>query len=88
MNIKNARDLSKIIAICRKKGVQTLKIAPNGVFEFTLLATAPGVERANRRSKKDGSQPAEPKPAPQLTEEDVLFYSSSPIPNPDIAGGN
>lgn len=71
MDIKNARELAKVIALCRKKGVKTCKISPNSI-EFTLSDFEP------RTSTKDAKiDEAEASPvAPVYSPEDVLFWSS------------
>lgn len=81
MDIKNARDLSKIITLCRKKGVQTIKVAQDGSIEFTLSHEAP--TKTARHSKKRTADEAETA-AEQYTDEQILMWSSGGVPNPTV----
>lgn len=72
MDIKNARDLSKIITLCRKKGVETIIIGEKGI-ELKLRESAP--ER-NRRSVKAEVASEKQDEQPVLSAEDRLFWSA------------
>ena len=74
VDIKNLADLAKIAALCRKKGIETLKIGPNGI-EFTLGAE-PGKTPRKQWRPMGGAKEEEPK---AYTEEDILFYSSAGV---------
>lgn len=47
MDIKNVRDLAKIIDLCRKKGVSDVKITDNSV-EFKMTPEAPSRKVADK----------------------------------------
>lgn len=68
MEVKNHADLEKILTLCRKKGVETIKIGDVTV-QFGHS------EPVSRYKKKQESSEAS---ADQYTEEDMLFWSSVP----------
>lgn len=72
MDIKTLADLGKIADLCRKKGIESIKIA-DGTVEFKL---AHGFER-RRRGTRDTSNPEVDTP---FSEEDALFWSSAGLP--------
>lgn len=77
MQIKTFAQLSKIADICRKKGIETIKITPEAV-EFTLKEPIP----RKKQLKADGkdNDPGTIETPEQPSEEDMLFWSSAGIP--------
>lgn len=74
MDIKNSKELAKIIALCRKNGIETCKIDDKSI-EFTL-GQAPG--KFKRKSKvTDEAESQDEKPEVELSTEDKLFWSSA-----------
>lgn len=72
--IKNKEDLSKIIDLCRKKGVISMEI--QGI-KFTLLPEAP----SSSYKKKKQETPSDYIPVESsYSEGDALFWSSAGIP--------
>lgn len=69
MDIKDIADLSKVIDMCRKKGIETLKVTQDTV-EFTLK-DIPTTKR--RRGVKGPEEIKEDRPR---TDEEILFWSS------------
>lgn len=68
MDLKNPRDLDKLLTVCRKKGVQTIKISQDSI-EITLAPELPKKQRAAAVSSiSEESLPFGP--------EDALFWSS------------
>lgn len=78
MDIKNARDLSKIITLCRKKGVQTIKVSQDGSIELTLLEAAPARQRKSSKTKDEKADES----ADGYTDEEILMWSSGGLPSP------
>lgn len=70
MDVKNLKDLSKIATLCRKKGIETIKITSDSV-EFKLKDLP--LKITNRNLPKNESLELEDKQA--ITNEDVLFWS-------------
>lgn len=82
VDIKNNRDLAKIIVLCRKNGVETCKITPNSI-EFTLTDV---ITRVKRRSKSvELEAPTPVKIENELTAEEKLFWSSPNINENEVA---
>lgn len=77
MDVKNSRDLAKIIALCRKKGVRSCKIAADSI-EFVLSEQAPTRSKRNAKDAENGDAITPYSP------EDVLFWSSAGIPIPGV----
>lgn len=69
MDIKTPRDLEKILTICRKKGVECIKI---GGTEIHLLPEAPKSPYLKRKE-----QSPDAKPEVTYTDQDVLFWSAA-----------
>lgn len=69
-------ELLKIIDICRKKGVEELEF--NG-FRLKLRDEAPP-SYYKRRQKNVETGTTEVLEEPRVTEEDLLFWSSTPLP--------
>lgn len=81
MQIKTFAQLSKIADICRKKGIESIKITEETV-EFTLKDEISKRKRTKINGKKAHAQEsddgAEATDAP--SEEEMLFWSSAGIP--------
>lgn len=79
MEIKNSDELSKIIDLCRKKGVETFKL--DGL-EMKLTAEAP--ESVYKLNKKLEQLAKTPDPIENIIEEQekALFWSVQ-LPSPD-----
>lgn len=75
MDIKNQADFDKILVLCRKRGVKSLKISAE-TFEVELLAEVPP---SNYKKKQElGSDKIE---IDQIYDEDAaLFWSSAGLP--------
>lgn len=74
MELKNMSDLAKFADLCRKKNIESIKIAADGSVEFKLRADA-FKEKKPRKQKETSSEVAPLEP----TEEDILFWSSTPL---------
>ncbi len=83
MDIKNLADLAKLAALCRKKGIESLKISSDGI-EFKLGSEPIKAHRKQFKPLNDDKE-LESKP---LSEEDILFWSSSGIPDQPNEGIN
>lgn len=73
MDVKNARDLAKIIALCRKNNVKSCKIGADSI-EFTLSDVQPVKQR---KSKAIIDEATDDKAVPTYSPEDILFWSAS-----------
>lgn len=79
MKIENLRDLDKLMQLCKKRGVEKLKIDN---IEFTIDITPTEAPRAARTTKDiNPFDPTSPitediKTPDQLSAEQLLFYSS------------
>lgn len=87
MNLPDLKALDKIIALCRKRGVKSIKIDN---VELTLSEDAPA--KASPKSRKATpnapSVPAsEPFDSDLPSELDLLFYSSGGVPE-ELKEGN
>lgn len=71
MDIKNLSDLAKIATLCRKKGIETIKITPDSV-EFKLKDAPIKMRKLSRSENENVS--VEDQQA--LTAEDKLFWSA------------
>lgn len=81
MDIKNNKDLSKLIDLLHKKRCKRLKIDNSGV-EIELWNDHPVSNYKKKQSKTNIDQVNTPD---QLSEEDILFWSSNPV---SIEGAN
>lgn len=83
MEVKTAAQLGKIADLCRKKGIESIKITAESV-EFKLIDEI-RVNRKQRKPKKfdleDGIQLEN-----QPTEEEVLFWSTGAIGDEPTTG--
>jgi hypothetical protein len=70
MNIQNLSELAKLIKIMRKTGVESLK---SGDLDIKLRPDAPLTKRDIKLLGKD-----EIVPTNRYTDEDLLFWSSTP----------
>lgn len=68
MDIKSVADLAKIADLCRKKGIESIKITQDSV-EFKL-GEKPVSERRSSESKEEKIENDE-----ALTEEELLMWS-------------
>lgn len=68
--IKNLNDLSKIIDLCRRKGVESIEI--QGI-KLTLRSELPP---SNYKRKKEDTPEIESDP---MNEDQALFWSSTPL---------
>ena len=75
MDIKNLQDLSKIADLCRKKGIETIKITADSV-EFKLKES---VIKTRSRRKNRETQPDFVPVDNQPTEEELLYWSSAGV---------
>lgn len=73
MDVKNARDLAKIIALCRKNNVKSCKIGADSI-EFSLSDIQPVKQRRNQKAIEEA---IEEKSVPTYSPEDILFWSAS-----------
>lgn len=73
LEIKSPEDLSKIIDLCRKKGVQTIKL--DGV-ELSLREEAPPSQYKRKKAEQTSE---EIKVEEGFNSEDILFWSSQGI---------
>lgn len=83
MNIKTLGDLSKIADICRKKGIETIKITPDSV-EFKLLE--PALKPKRVKKAQDSTTESSSTLSNGPTDEELLFWSSGGIPESSTAG--
>ncbi len=74
MDLKNQRELAKLISFCRKQGITSLK---SGDFEVQLAPTALFPESAYKK-KQNESDTIETEPV--YDGEAALFWSSAGIP--------
>ncbi len=75
MDIKNPKDLDKIVKFCRKNGVTSLK---SGDFEISFSPAALFPESEYKKKKEESSIPVQVESL--YTEEDILNWSSAGIP--------
>lgn len=68
--IENSKDIEKIIKLARKHGVLEIKL---GDFAIKLSETPP--PKVHKYAKSEKSEPE----TPQLTDEDMLFWSVNQI---------
>ncbi len=73
MDIKTTSDLAKIADLCRKKGIESIKIT-NDTVEFKLGDKPVAKTRAVKGSDKLES-------IPEYSEDDILNWSSQGITN-------
>lgn len=72
MDVKNLRDLDKIIVLCRKRGVETIEI--NGI-KLSLSDEEP---KSRYLQKKEKVTPEDTEIKPPYTDMDILAWSSTP----------
>lgn len=77
-SLPDSKELNKIIALCRKQGIKTIKI---GELELTLSDTVPAAKKPRGKSAvkvNHGEQgEIETDGWESLTEEERLFWSAS-----------
>lgn len=80
MNLPDLKELSRVIALCRKQGVKSIKIDN---VELTLHDVAPLPAKRTRKAKSEptnfGSDDEYTSEEP--TELDMLFYSAGGVPD-------
>lgn len=81
MDIKNLSELGKIAALCRKKGIESIKISSDGGVEFKLTPLYPKPRKVASPLNQDKEQLG------TLSEEDILFWSSAGV-HSDSQGAN
>lgn len=80
MMINNLTELAKLIDLCRKKGIETLKMSG---IEISLSSSAPQIQ--NKRKKKHLGEVKDTEFTPQYSDEEILMWSSpSYLPNMDV----
>lgn len=84
MDIKNFSDLSKLAAVCRKKGIETVKISSDSI-EFTLSKDLPE-KRLSKKALLQASKADKIESDPEMTDEELLLWSSPSAEQ--LAGGN
>lgn len=72
MDIKSIADLAQVADLCRKKGIESIKITGDSV-EFKLTDERP-VRKRTTKEKADEPEVRGP------TEEEILYWSSAGIP--------
>lgn len=75
MDLKNLKEVEKIIKFCRKNGITRIK---EGEVELHISAQALFPESTYKKKQKEVESPVELEN--QFTEEDALFWSSAGIP--------
>lgn len=70
MNLPDLKHLEQIIKLCKKRGVQSIKI---GDIELTLSEAAPPVKRAAKKAKPDETQGEIE--SDELSANDLLMWS-------------
>lgn len=68
MNITSLKELSKLIDLCRKKGVESLELSG---IKLNLSKDAPPKKLNSEQSKEAVEEP-------QYTDEEMLLWSSTP----------
>lgn len=83
MDLPDLKQLDKVIALCRKRGVKSIKIDN---VEITLSDTAPAAYKRPLHAQKQAATTSIPLPEgieqEQLTEEQLLFYSVQDVIGP------
>lgn len=75
MDIKNTAELGKIADLCRKKGIDSIKITADSV-EFKLLDKPVKVRKSKNTEIKDSNELK----LSGFNSEEALFWSSSGLP--------
>lgn len=76
MKVENLSDLSKLLDLCRKKGVTHLSV--DGV-SFELSERDPSPKRSKADASSEASDPSNPNWA-DLSPEEQMFYSAGGMP--------
>lgn len=74
MAFPNAKEIKKLADLCRKSGIASFKCPE---FEFTLTLDAPESTYKKKKQKAAESIPDTPIETDLLSEEALLFWSSS-----------
>lgn len=80
MDVKNVADLAKIIDLCRKKGIDSIKIS-NDAVEFKLSTHLPikGKPRGKYKTATAELKPDHIEVENQYSQDEILFWSSEGI---------
>lgn len=70
MEVKNTADLKKIITLCRKSGIKSLKL---GELEITLDAEHTLPQRLTKKQRLEAT--TDPKTSTAYTDEQLLMWS-------------
>ncbi len=73
MDIKNIAELAKLVDLCRKKGVESIRLVGDEI-EFKLLEKP---KQTRRKRSKEAQATAEATEIPTYTEEELLLWSST-----------
>lgn len=81
MQLPDLKELDKLIALCRKRGITTVKI---GELQLTLSDEAPEskYKRAKATNQATVSYPDTQFESDALTEEELMFYSVPTLASP------
>jgi hypothetical protein len=85
MQLPNLTDLSKVIDLCRKKGVSSITI---GELKLEIREEAPqsGYKRrkeSHEEIEADATNPYDNFPSGELSPEQLIYYSSGGTPEAD-----
>lgn len=72
MDIKNIAELAKLVDLCRKKGIESIRVVGDEI-EFKLLEKPKQVRRKRSKTQSDQEIEAET----PFTEEEILMWSSA-----------
>ncbi len=72
MQLPDLKELDKLIALCRKRGVSVVKM---GELELTLSDSAPASKPRGKAAKKAHEAPGDPESFDLLSDEEKLFWS-------------
>jgi hypothetical protein len=78
--IKDFKDLEKLFKLCRKQGIAEMDF--NGI-KFTLGELPSDIATGSNTQESDPVDPYKDFPTGDLTQEQLLFYSSGGLPSED-----
>lgn len=81
MDLPNLKELSKIIDLCRKKSIESVKIGQDSI-ELKFKESSLGKRPYRRKGSPDTSRETIETPD-ALSELETLFWSSTGAPSPD-----
>lgn len=85
IKIPDLKDLERVIELCRKKGVSSITL---GDVRLEIREEAPKSNYKKRKENELEHNPIDPYanfPTDNLTEEQLMFYSSGGLPENDPA---